>query len=30
MDAQVGNKVEVLFDMNNMHLFDKNTELAIR
>ncbi|MEZ4518302.1 MAG: sn-glycerol-3-phosphate ABC transporter ATP-binding protein UgpC [Chloroflexota bacterium] len=25
-----GNKIDVLFDMNNMHLFDKATELAIR
>ncbi len=30
MDAHAGNRVEVLFDMNNMHLFDKKTELAIR
>ncbi len=30
MNANAGNMVEVLFDMNNMHLFDKNTELAIR
>jgi multiple sugar transport system ATP-binding protein len=28
--ANVGNEVQLVADMNNMHLFDKNTELAIR
>jgi multiple sugar transport system ATP-binding protein len=28
--AQVGNTVGVAFNMNNMHVFDKQTELAIR
>lgn len=28
--ANVGNQVELVADMNNMHLFDKDTELAIR
>jgi multiple sugar transport system ATP-binding protein len=28
--AQVGNTVAVAFNMNNMHVFDKQTELAIR
>ncbi len=30
MDVNTGNSVDLLFDMNNMHLFDKNTEIAIR
>lgn len=30
MEVHAGNTVNVLFDMNNMHLFDKKTELAIR
>lgn len=30
MMVQVGNKIDLVFDMNNMHLFDKATELAIR
>ncbi len=30
MDVHAGNTVDLLFDMNNMHLFDKKTELAIR
>ncbi|MCA9933666.1 MAG: sn-glycerol-3-phosphate ABC transporter ATP-binding protein UgpC [Ardenticatenaceae bacterium] len=30
MNANTGNSVELLFDMNNMHLFEKNTEMAIR
>lgn len=28
--VMAGNKIEVLFDMNNMHLFDRTTEKAIR
>ena len=28
--VHTGNKIEVLFDMGNVHLFDKATELAIR
>jgi multiple sugar transport system ATP-binding protein len=28
--AEVGNTVGVAFNMNNMHVFDKQTELAIR
>ncbi len=28
--VDVGNKVDLVMDMKNMHLFDKNTELAIR
>jgi len=30
MNAKTGNSVTLLFDMNNMYLFDKNTEMAIR
>lgn len=30
MEANVGNKVPLVLDMNNMHLFDKQTEKAIR
>lgn len=30
LNVHAGNEVEVVFDMSNMHLFDKNTELAIR
>ncbi|MFO7539828.1 MAG: sn-glycerol-3-phosphate ABC transporter ATP-binding protein UgpC [Chloroflexota bacterium] len=30
LDADVGNTIDLELDMNNMHLFDKNTELAIR
>lgn len=30
MDVSAGNRVNLVFDMNNMHLFDKNTEQAIR
>ncbi|MCA9977440.1 MAG: TOBE domain-containing protein, partial [Anaerolineales bacterium] len=30
MDVSSGNRVGLVFDMNNMHLFDKNTEQAIR
>ncbi len=30
MDVHAGNTVDLVFDMNNMHLFDKKTELAIR
>lgn len=28
--AAVGNRIQLVMDMNNMHLFDKKTELAIR
>lgn len=28
--VDVGNKIDLVMDMKNMHLFDKNTELAIR
>jgi multiple sugar transport system ATP-binding protein len=28
--VQPGNSIDIVFDMNNMHLFDKATELAIR
>ena len=28
--ARVGNKISVAFDMDRMHLFDKQTEMAIR
>jgi multiple sugar transport system ATP-binding protein len=28
--VDVGNTIDLEMDMNNMHLFDKNTELAIR
>jgi len=30
MDVHAGNKIEVLLDMGNVHLFDRATELAIR
>lgn len=30
MEATIGNKIPLVFDMNNMHLFDKQTEKAIR
>lgn len=30
MQVGVGNRVDLVMDMNNVHLFDKNTELAIR
>ena len=30
MMVNVGNKIDLVFDMNNMHLFDKDTERAIR
>jgi multiple sugar transport system ATP-binding protein len=30
MQVSVGNRVDLVMDMNNIHLFDKNTELAIR
>ena len=29
MDVQVGNKIDLIFDLNNMHLFDKQTEQRI-
>lgn len=29
LDAQVGNKIDLIFDLNNMHLFDKDTEQRI-
>ena len=28
--VHTGNKIDVVFDMGNVHLFDKATELAIR
>jgi multiple sugar transport system ATP-binding protein len=30
MGVNAGNRIDLVADMNNMHLFDKNTELAIR
>jgi multiple sugar transport system ATP-binding protein len=30
MDATVGDKIGLVMDMNQMHIFDKNTEMAIR
>ena len=30
MEATIGNKIPLVFDMHNMHLFDKETEKAIR
>lgn len=30
MEANIGNKIPLVLDMNNMHLFDKQTEKAIR
>ena len=30
MNVNVGNKVDLIFDLNNMHVFDKETTLAIR
>lgn len=30
MAVNTGNKIELVFDMSNVHLFDKNTERAIR
>lgn len=30
LEANVGNKIGLVMDMNRMHIFDKNTEMAIR
>jgi multiple sugar transport system ATP-binding protein len=30
LDANVGNKIEVVMDMGQMHIFDRKTEMAIR
>jgi multiple sugar transport system ATP-binding protein len=30
MQANIGNTIDLVFDMNNMHIFDKDTEVAIR
>lgn len=30
LDARTGNQIDLVADMNNMHLFDKDTEVAIR
>jgi multiple sugar transport system ATP-binding protein len=30
LDVDVGNTIDLELDMKNMHLFDKNTEQAIR
>jgi len=30
MDANVGNKVDLVFDLKHMHIFDKETTRAIR
>jgi len=30
MNVNIGNKIDLVFDMNNMHIFDKATEQAVR